>query len=81
MILDFFCRNQNIITFCRGSRVLIAHFMPATRGIKYKNIMSSRECRLLNPFERSAGPFVGLAPREHWFDEFCCVRVYGSVSN
>lgn len=23
----------------------------STRGIKYKNIMSSRECRLLNPFE------------------------------
>lgn len=26
----FFCRNQNIITFCRGSRVLIVQFMSAT---------------------------------------------------
>lgn len=56
----FFCRNQNIITFCRGSRVLIAQFM-STRGIKYKNIMRSRECRLLNPFERfSVAPFMRL---------------------
>lgn len=43
-----FCRNQNIITFCEGSRVSIGQFMRATVGMKYKNIISER---LLNPFD------------------------------